>query len=375
VQVRVERVEVRSEKGDTVEKLKPLADGEGEVKFEKISTSLVWLVGRVTWSDPEAKQLDAKNLNVVVLVRGCRQFPVALLPRGEGGDANSRGFAVPIALTDVENPIKIEVKENRPEGETTVGQQVLSRNAFKLTCAAPATQQRLHLLIVGVDVKDGAALTKRVLDTLGATERPPGLQGEFKTEAFQRSILYRVLIGEVERGNVEAQLVEINKEIALLHKNSKWLNDVILVYYQGEDVVKRGERWLKTSRNIQFPDQEPEKFAIPCRSLPREAGTPLLLLNVVGVPEGQAQGPGWGGDPEMGLLRYAWNDAKEPQNAELLLQLLEKALHSKSRLGEVTSYLNDLIGQQPRKLIALVLLGPDQADRKVGASRQGATNP
>jgi hypothetical protein len=108
-------------------------------------------------------------------------------------------------------------------------------------------------------------------------------------------------------------------------------------------------------------------YGIPCRSLPREAGTPLLLLNVVGAPQGRAEGPGWGGDPEIGLLRYAWNDAREPQNAELLLQLLEKALRAKSRLGEVTSYLNDLIGQQPRKLIALVLLGPDQADRKVGA--------
>jgi hypothetical protein len=81
------------------------------------------------------------------------------------------------------------------------------------------------------------------------------------------------------------------------------------------------------------------------------------------------QGPGSGGDPEVGLLRYAWNDVREPQNAALLLQLLEKALREKSRLGDVASYLNDLIGQQPRKLISFVVLGPDQADRKVSAPR------
>jgi WD40 repeat protein len=370
VRVVVDRIEVRSEKGESIETLKPLSGSKDEIRFEKVSASLVWLAGRVIWSDPEAKQLDANDLSVVVLVRGCRQFPVELQARGRGDNAAVREFAAPVALTDVENAIKIEVKENRPSGEASVGQEALSRGAFTLTCTAPVTHQRLHLLIVGVGVKDGEALTKRVLDTLGATERPAGgLQGEFKTEAFQRSILYRVLIGEVQRGKVEAQLVEINKEIALLHKNSKWLNDVILVYYQGEDVVKRGERWLKTSFSVQFPDEEPEVYGIPCRSLPREAGTPLLLLNVVGAPQGRAEGPGWGGDPEIGLLRYAWSDAREPQNSELLLQLLEKALRTKSRLGDVTSYLNDLIGQQPKKLIALVLLGPDQADRKVGAPR------
>ncbi|HEY1859457.1 MAG TPA: hypothetical protein VGG61_03840 [Gemmataceae bacterium] len=369
VRVVVDRIELRSDKGETLESLKPLAGSGDEVKFDRVSTSLVWLVGRVIWSDPEAKQLDAKDVNVVVLVRGCRQFPVALRARGQGSKAYIRDFAVPVALTDVENPIKIEVKENRAAGEKTVAQEVVSRSAFKLACAAPVAQQRLHLLIVGVNVTDGAALSKRVLDTLGATERPAGLQGEFKTEAFQRSILYRVLIGEVERGKVEAQLVEINKEIARIHEQSKWLNDVILVYYQGEDVVKNGERWLKTSRNLQYPGDEPEKYAIPCRSLPREAGTPLLLLNVVGAPEESAQGPGSGGDPEVGLLRYAWNDVREPQNAALLLQLLEKALREKSRLGDVASYLNDLIGQQPRKLISFVVLGPDQADRKVSAPR------
>jgi WD40 repeat protein len=367
VRVLVDRIELRPETGGVKETAKPLPGVSDELRFPKLSGSLAWVVGRVVWSDPDAAQLDAKDLNIVVLVRGCRQFPAALEARGTGVDNATRQFAVPVVLTDTENTIKIEVKENRTEGDKTVGQDVLSRNTFKLECATPATQQRLHLLVVGVNVADGAALANRVLDTLGASERPNGLQGEFKTAAFEKSILYRVLIGEVERGKVEAQLMEINKEIRRLHTQSKWLNDVILVYYQGEDVVKDGERWLKTSRNVQYPDVDAETYAIPCRSLPREAGTPLLLLNVIGGAETTAQGPGKD-EPAIGMLRYAWNDKREPQNAELLLTLFGKAIREKSRLGEVAAYVNDLIGQQPKKLIGLIVLNPDQADRKVGAA-------
>jgi hypothetical protein len=271
---------------------------------------------------------------------------------------------VPAVLTDGDNSIKVELKEDRPDGEKAVGQQVLSRNAFQLACAAPATQQRLHLLIVGVDVKDGPALARRVLNTLGAKEQPPGLQGDFKTDAFQRSILYRVLIGEVERGKVEAQLVEINKEIARLQRETRWLNDVILIYYQGGDLVKGGERWLLTSRNLQYPKVDPETYAIPCRSLPRVAGAQLLLLNVLGEPERRAEGPGWGGDPDVGLLRYAWSDVHAAQDANTLLEPLEKALRSRSRMGDVVAFLNDLLSQQPTKPSPLVVLDKDHAGRK-----------
>ena len=272
-------------------------------------------------------------------------------------------------LTDMDNSVKIELKENRGDAEKAVGQQVLSRGAFRLTCAAPAKEQRLHLLIVGVNATNGAALTERVLDTLGAKQRPAGLQGEFKTDAFQRCILYRVLIGEVERGKVEGQLVEINREIARLQRESKWLNDLILIYYQGEDVVKGGERWLKTSRNLQYPDVEPETYAIPCRDLPRAAGDQLLLLNVVGASEGGAAGVGWGGDPDIGLLRYARSDVHTAPNADPLLPLLEKSLRAESRLGNVVQHLNDLLKQE-KKLNPLVVLDRDQAERIVSEPAQ-----
>jgi hypothetical protein len=223
--------------------------------------SLVWLVGRVRWSDPRARALDDRNLEIIVKVGDCRQFPVALGPRGKDREANVRTFRVPLVLIGPENRIKIELP--------TVSQQELSCREFDLACTAPVNNQRLHVLIVGVNVSDWAELKERVLDALVVDPRDrPDVQGEFKKPPFERCVLYHVLVGDVDRGKVEAQLVEINNEIARLKRQTGWLNDVVLIYYQGEDIVVPGkrERWLKTSRNLQFPKVPPQVFAIPCHA-------------------------------------------------------------------------------------------------------------
>src|SRR5207244_12269721 len=145
-------------------------------------------------------------------------------------------------------------------------------------------------------------------------DRPVGAQGVFsKNPPFERCVLYHVLVGDVDRGKVEAQLVEINNEITRLKRQTGWLNDVVLIYYQGEDVQipGRSERWLKTSRNFQFPKAPPQAFAIPCHALPRVPGVELLLLNVPWTPDTRVAGSDWGGDPDAGLLSYASHDATE----------------------------------------------------------------
>jgi WD40 repeat protein len=344
VSVVVDQIVLRSDKGDPEgPPLKPERGADGTLKFPKVPRSLVWLEGHVTWSDPQAKQLDAPDLSVALLVGGYQQFPVALEPRGKGEQTNVRRFNVPAVLTTEDNTVKVTVKQGRPGAETQVAQQALSTNTYQVSCANPAKEQRLHLLIVGVNVSDGPALAKRMLDTLLATTRPAGLQGDFKTEAFARCILYRVLVGEVERGKVEAQLVEINKEITRLRRDAKPVSDVVMIYYQGEDVVKNGELWLKTSRNLQYPGVDPETYAIPYRSLPRIAGAQLLLLNVVGEPESRL--PGLGGREEMGVLRYAKPSAKNAPAPEVVLQSLQEGMRKEHLLGRIAARVNDLVSK------------------------------
>jgi WD40 repeat protein len=364
VLVDVDHVELRTDRGEVERVLRPAFRPDGEATFPTAPRSLVWLAGRVRWSDPRAKALDDPNLQVVVKVGDCRQFPVPLERRGEGAGANVRRFQAPLVLIGRDNRVEVEVP--------SVGQQEGSRREFRLACAAPTENQRLHVLIVGVDVPDAAGLKARVLDMLGVAPsgRPPGPQGEFlKKPPFERCVLYRVLAGEVDRSKVEAQLEEINAVIRELHGRTGWLNDVVLIYYQGEDVVLPGkkERWLKMSPNFQFPATPPERFALPCHALPRVPGAPLLLLNVAGRPDARAAGPDWGGDRDTGFLRYACADRREVDTADpALLRLLQEAVRARGRLGEVVQYANALLGKQaPQYGPPLVVLDEAQASRRL----------
>jgi hypothetical protein len=368
VLVIADRIELLTDNGEVQRVLKPTSGRDGELTFSEAPRSQVWLVGRVRWSDPAARALDDHGLEVVARVGDCRQFPVALGPRGRGEQANERPFRVPLVLIGSKNRIRIEVP--------SVGQQERSRRAFELACAAPAGKQRLHVLVVGINVKDAVELKKRVLDALAVDpgKRPPGAQGEFfKKPPFDRCVLYHVLAGEVDRSMVEGQLVEINREIGRLKRQTGWLNDLVLIYYQGEDVVLagKGQRWLKTSRNLQFPQTPVEEFAIPCHALPRVPGAPLLLLNVAAAPGPRVLGRDWGGDPATGLLRYACDDPTEACSANpALLGLLQEAIRKKSFLGDVVKSVNEAITRQKKgapSFSPLVVLDQDQAGRRISA--------
>ena len=89
--------------------LAPQFAANGNRKFPKVPSSLVWLAGRVSWSDPKAKALDHLGLEVVVKVGDCRQFRVQLLLRGLADKANVREFLVPVVLIGADNKITVEV--------------------------------------------------------------------------------------------------------------------------------------------------------------------------------------------------------------------------------------------------------------------------
>jgi WD40 repeat protein len=350
VLVSIDQVESLAKDGRVEQVLKPVYGANAHVNFPQAAPrSLVMLGGRVRWSDPNAKALNDPGQEVVAKVGDCRQFPVALVPRGMGAQANVRRFFVPLVLTGHKNSIKIAVR--------SVDQEELGRAEIDLPCSAPLeAQQRLHLLIVAVDIKDGKQLEKRVLEALAVDpkDRPvQGVQGMFyKCPPFEECYVYPVLAGEVDRPMVEAQLVEINNKIKRLKRETAWHNDLVVVYYQGEDVIvpRKNERWLKTSPNFRYPKVPVHHFAIPCHALQQLPGTLLLLLNVTGTSNTLATQYDWGIDPDIGFLRYTSHDPEELRTANpALLGLLREAIRKRGRLGEAVKYLNDSLGQEPRK--------------------------
>jgi hypothetical protein len=364
----IDGIELPGQGADPAQMLKPVYRENGEATFPAAPRSLVWLIGHVRWSDPKAKALDEPGLEITAKVGDCRQLPADLLPRGTGDKRNARPFRIPVVLIGPENRITIELP--------SLVHQDLSSREFRLSCTKWATNQRLHVLIVGVNVDDWVELKKRVLDALVVEpkDRPKGARGEFfKKPPFEQCILHHVLVGDVDRGKVEAQLVAINNDITRLERETGWLNDVVLIYYQGEDVEvpDKNERWLKTSPNFLFPKAPPQRFAISCQDLPRVPGVELLLLNVPRRPDedaGLAKGErDWGGQPDTGFLRFASKDRTEARKADsALLALLQEAVRKKGRLGEVVNYVNDLVKQQPTKFgDPLIFLDEYQSSRRI----------
>jgi serine/threonine protein kinase len=348
--------------------LTPQFDANGELKFPVAPSSLVWLTGKVRWSDPKAEALDDPSLKVIVKVGDCRQFPVELEQRGKGDQANVREFRVPVCLIGKVNKITIAVPSQ--------SQQELSYSTFELACANPALKQRLHLLIIGVDVENADKLKNQVLDALGVApeDRPAGFQGEFKRKPpFDQCVLYRVLAGDVNRSMVIAQLAQINIEIQKLAKKTEWLNDLVLIYYQGEDWQppkgkgRDNERWLKMTQNFVFDKSPVETFALACHDLPRLPGASLLLLNVTGKQKqaSSAAGVGWSGDPDMGFVRYDLDVAEAGKSDTALLRGLQEATSQKGRLGEVVDFVNAKLSQQP-----FVFLNQDQKNRLISVPKK-----
>jgi hypothetical protein len=367
--VRVDGLQV-PDKNDVLQDVKPTAQTEDAIHFPRAERSLVWLTGSVRWTNPDSPQLQDSGQHIVVYVNRVRQLPVFL----DGQDNKNepvRRFRVPLVLTKAQaNRIEVEVP-----GST---QQQLSGTESWVDCADPIRKQRLHLLIVGVDVNDQEALKRHVLTSLNVKKSsfPDGPQGQFEVEAFEQATLYNVLTGPVDRKEVEAQFVQINTEIEKLVKEKRWLNDLIVVYYQGSDVVSvRKDRYLLTHLNLipENRNKPVEKYAVSCRDLPRLPGVQLMVLNVAQQKErGGDIKFGTGGDPFAGYLRFVCGNPEETRSSSPpLLALLEKVIRTREKVGEVADgVVEEFEKQQPTAQKPGVILAPDVRERLINKTNR-----
>jgi hypothetical protein len=326
---------------------------------------LVRVRGEVVFGRPDDPALNDPNVEAVLSVNGVRQVPVPLLARA--GQAAVRPFDALLGLNRKDNVVGVELYDRTRRD--LLRQQQLSGRTFQVSCAAPLTDVRLHVLIVGVNVAGGAELRARVLEALGAVKGSlKGPHGEFEHPAFKKSILYPALVGKVSRSEFDLQMEKVKERITALKGDTGWVNDVVLVYYQGEDWVDpRGQRWLLTSRNLLLRDAPAEAFAIPLREQQPLPGVNLMVLNVRQEPAQTAArpGPDWGGDLSAGLLRFAWTNAALLGSDPELLKLVHEALKDESRLGAVAERLKTLVQGRPDALPPLTDIPPPVTDLRL----------
>jgi hypothetical protein len=150
--------------------------------------------------------------------------------------------------------------------------------------------------------------------------------------------LYRPLVSAVDRPLILGRLHEVEVRVRGLAAEpgpAGVVNDVVLVYYQGRDLVGRdGARRVHTTLSLTrlgrgADPAEVEKAAVRLDDLPPTPGVRLIVLNVVAA-DATAPPPRVTTGPLH--LRYAWQDR---QSLPELLDLYRVAIGTNATVGTV----------------------------------------
>ena len=276
------------------------------------------LRGRVRWSKDNDKQL--KKVSVVrVFVNGFQQIPAVLQP--PKGASREREFVADLLLNRREdNRIEIELPDLKQDSN--------NRREFELACTKPATGQRLHLLIVGVGEKNEQELVNQALLALRA-ERD---KQKITSPAFSEVRVYGPLTNFVRPQEVFTQLCLIKKTIDVLAAQGS-PNDVVMVYYQGGEALKKDGNVFETS--LSKYDKQLRRSGITFKGIQgffdETLGAKLLWLDVTPVKLAEEGGkdevaemaPG----ANINVLRYRWlNRDLARKGGETLLKDWQRAM-------------------------------------------------
>ena len=276
----------------------PLSDGK--LYVPEMPNGRVTLQGRVTWAKEDDEQLKKISL-VRVFVNGFQQVPADLRP--PSGYSRERLFTSDLMLNQATGNF---VEVSLPD----IAQDASNSSDFRVACAKPARGQRLHVLLVGVGEKDDKKLTDQALYALQARQKAEGV---YTSQAFEQVRMYGPLNDYVTPDQIFTQLCLIKRTIDLLSTEGS-ANDVVMVYYQGNEAINRHGHFFLTS--VSKYDKDLQRSGITCQGLAsffgETLGAQLLLLDVDRVASGQGLAPGeitdgvikWPVDSYASVTRY-----------------------------------------------------------------------
>jgi len=250
--------------------------------------------------------------------------------------------------------------------------------------AVAEAKRQAHLLIVDTGTQaDEISVTQRVYQAFGAT--PAATPNRFNKIGFgEGGQLYGPLVGEdVTPERVYMQLLSIKKTLQR-RADSGSPGDVVFVYFRGGETIDVGGHFLRTSDSARDP--ELRWSGIPADYLMRffaeNLGAQIILLDV--TREGPAKDTAqdrvthWPKDPNVAVVRYAWNGL--PQNQDDGARLItdwRDAVAQKHRLKDIADALGNKFAdggpqgtRQSRKYQSLLTLfeqlPPSMQDFAVG---------
>lgn len=294
--------------------------------FESAKDGRLKISGRVFF-DP-ADPRNRAPATVRVRANAFQQIPVETTPSPER--SNEYRFSATVLLTRAnDNEIIVDLPD-LPKADGRGDACIVRR------CANPSIGRRLHLVVVGIDARDGEVLQKTALNAIGAEEINPGSTSRSKWRAlpiFEDVQSYAPLVGDVEKSQIIKRLQDVARQIRIRAESREAaLSDVVLLCYQGKEVINDRGHFLWTS------DSRPTNVhlrGLSCgeiiREFDRTGGAQVLLLDVERLDSSPRPAAQTFSSTRLGVFHAAWSGSRAPTHG--LLALLERSWPKANRLG------------------------------------------
>ena len=276
-----------------------------------------------------------RGTNARVWVNGFRQSDFAMRP--VDGDSQQADFAGTIVLNrKANNQIRIEPPPGLPK-------DIGFRGDFTIDCRNPSTEQRVYVILLGLNSEDTdagrEALKQRAVASFAAEF--PDQAGMIRTALgdLDRDTVSTLVGRDVDRDVFRRKIALIERRVTRDRKQRTGglLSPVVLVYYEGREwKSQRGDEFLlEMQATVDGPWRRDSRM-LGSRDIGRElqrlGGAHLLFLDVVaGEPDRPLQ-ERWDSDEYLGLFRIV---RSERPASEPLLSLFGEASTQAERLGDV----------------------------------------
>ena len=312
---------------------KPIPVASGSAADLKVGGYVIEVEGRVVWYSDNAPVATDRNLTVVLVANGVAHMPVAVPLAKEatdGTERKERKFSGRVYLNasgtpDPKKPAVTHVRAELRSGSKPVlvpqvGPAVAS---FFVASDKPLREQRFHVVMLGVEVPeaDRKPLVHSLIKAVGGTipaDNPNFTEGRFTHPRFGFAYLYSPRLGYTKGGDLNALLNAVRADIERRSKREDWLNDVVVVYYQGSDWEEPdGRRYLHSATTLSgAAGKNPASYAMRMDNLPQTHGLIAALVNVAGDVDTSGTLV-----IDIPYVRYAWERVAE--TGQLLVQLAE----------------------------------------------------
>ncbi len=245
VTVTIERLRTEGAKAKS---FTPETQSNGKDKFPKVPDGQVVLEGRVRWS-PQDNAILKEARDVRVFVNGFQQVPAQLGPISPENPWE-RTFQARLILNLDVNNIEVDVPSLKQESK--------SRKECEVACAKRVTGQHLHVVLIAPGLEDDKDVNPSIAQALQTTQQlGPNL---YKTKLFDEVHIHK-RTREVPYYSVDSLLHSIGS--LLRERAAKGApNDVVIVYYLGQETVNARGRYFWTSDTRLGPNGPIRAFAL-----------------------------------------------------------------------------------------------------------------